>query len=92
MSNYEDEWDLLLERECGITDNDENGQEFPWVFEMVKAERANFTAFEKDMATDRAIATKMVALVDKETELAVQEGQTIQRGRKCKPIRSRWLK
>ncbi|KAJ4296649.1 hypothetical protein N0V90_006697 [Kalmusia sp. IMI 367209] len=92
MSNYEDEWDIILGKECGIVDNDGAAKELPWVYEMVKAERANTTAFEKDMATDRDIATRMVALVDKETELAVLEGQKIQRGRKSRPIRSRWLK
>lgn len=63
-----------------------------WVSVMLEAHEENWQAYEKDIATDKEIAKKMLAIVDEETRLAKLEGQTVVRGRKGKPIKERWLK
>lgn len=95
LSNHEDEWDAILERECGLVEKDTTmyGKFDPlWADEVIKAESANRAAHDSDIQKTMWIAKKMTELVDKETELAIQEGQKIVRGRKHKPIRDRWLK
>ncbi|KAF2447703.1 hypothetical protein P171DRAFT_354440 [Karstenula rhodostoma CBS 690.94] len=95
LSNHEDEWDAILERECDFVEKDTRkyGTFDPlWVDEVIKAESANRAAHDKDVQKTTEIAAKMTELIDKETELALQEGRKIVRGRKIKPIRDRWLK
>ncbi|OAG12840.1 uncharacterized protein CC84DRAFT_1135894 [Paraphaeosphaeria sporulosa] len=95
LSNHEDEWDAILKRECGFVEKDTRkyGTFDPlWVYQVNIAEQANRAAHEKDIKKATETATRMTELIDKETELAIQEGQKIVRGRKTKPIRDRWLK
>jgi hypothetical protein len=94
LSRHEDEWDAILERECDFVDKDskENGSRGPlWELEMIKQEKVNRVVYDKDIKTSTEIAARMTELIDKETELAIQEGRKIVRGRKAKPIRDRWL-
>lgn len=95
IARYEDIWDSLLESECGFVEEHGTEQavdESKWSDEILLAAKTNSAAYEQEMAADRGIAAKMTALVDKEKELALQEGQKIVRGRKARPIRDRWLK
>lgn len=92
LSSYEDDWDAILERDYGILDGDETEEDdMPWTREVRLAYRANADSKDKDYESSRSIAAQMLALVDKETKLAKEEGQPIVRGRKNKPIRPRWL-
>jgi hypothetical protein len=94
LSRHEDEWDAILERECDFVGKDSRGNgshNSLWEHEMIKQEKANRAAYDRDIKTSTEIAARMTELIDKETELAIQEGQKIVRGRKAKPIRDRWL-
>lgn len=78
----------MLEKRFGIK---EGGRGEPkWADALQEASQLNLDAYDKDMATDREIARKMIRIVDEETRLALQEGQKVVRGRKGKPIRPRW--
>lgn len=94
IARYEDDWDAILAAECGFAEEGDNSgrREDQWLHEVKLAERENMNKYENDMAKDREITKRMVELIDKETELARQEGQEVVRGRKNKPIRDRWLK
>lgn len=95
LASYEDEWDLILEQQCGFDEEDamgHQGSELTWSHEFGLWEISNVTNFKELIAKDNKIAEKMMRLVDKETELALQEGETVVRGRKNNPIRSQWLK
>jgi hypothetical protein len=61
-----------------------------WADVMLQAFRENMDGYEKEIETDKAIAKKMLAIVDEETRLAKLEGQTTVRGRRGRPIKSRW--
>ncbi|KAF2691337.1 hypothetical protein K458DRAFT_287291 [Lentithecium fluviatile CBS 122367] len=107
IGRQEDEWDAILERECGFRDENEpeegwNGEgngrsgavaEMPvkWADAMLAAIQENVQAYEKEIQTDKRTVEKMMAIVDAEMELAKREGQTVVRGRKRRPIQSRWL-
>ncbi|KAF1972857.1 hypothetical protein BU23DRAFT_466445 [Bimuria novae-zelandiae CBS 107.79] len=95
LARYEDEWDRILAERFGIVEA-RNGyvwaQEDKWLHEIKVAEMAAQEDFERLNATDRWITKRMVELIDKETELAMQEGQKIVRGRKGRPIRDLSLK
>lgn len=95
MAKYEDEWDKILQTQCGFVEEGETAnptREEKWIYEVRKAESTNIQKHDKEMANDRAIAARMIEILDKETELAKQEGQKVVRGRKSRPIRDRWLK
>lgn len=97
LATYEEEWDQILEMQCGFVEEDEGSvlkrrREDKWQYEVSLAEDANVLKYEKEMATDRKVAAKMVKLIDEETKLAKLEGQKVVRGRKNQPIRDRWLK
>ena len=61
-----------------------------WADVMSQALEKNVIDWKNDLGTDKAIAKKMLAIVDEETRLAKLEGQTVVRGRKGRPIKSRW--
>lgn len=95
LSNHEDEWDAILEREFDFVEKDTRlyGSFDPlWVDEVNVAEHAARVDHDKEMKKVAETTARMTRLVEIETELAVQEGQKIVRGRKSKPIRDRWLK
>lgn len=86
MAQQEDEWDVLVNLRAGrnVDAEDENVR---WVDAIKMSERENQAAYEKDLAKDRGYIRKMQRIVDLETKLALEEGQTIIRGRKKRPIR-----
>jgi len=90
IGQYEDGWDRMLEKNLGFTDKDD--KETSWVHEMKQALMTNEKESQDETRRERHIASKMIALIDQETKLAIEEGQTVIRGRKNKPIRSRFLK
>jgi hypothetical protein len=95
LSNHEDEWDAILEEECGFVEGEtrKHGTFDPlWVDEMRAAEYASRAAYDKEIKKAAEITARMTRLVEMETELAMQEGQQVVRGRKTKPMRDRWLK
>lgn len=57
-----------------------------WTDAIRRAEIENQWAYERDLRKDRDMTKDMQAIVDKEMELALKEGQTIVRGRKRRPI------
>ncbi|KAF1951487.1 hypothetical protein CC80DRAFT_207945 [Byssothecium circinans] len=87
LGRYEDDWDDILKRECGV------GREghMRWADPINEALRESNTAYDKILANDKCITRKMLKIVDEETKLAELEGQKVVRGRKGKPIKSRWL-
>jgi len=101
IAKYEDEWDAILRRECGFKGEHDSGEvdgrgngapqrPAKWADVMLQAWEENADVFEKDLMTDKAIARKMLGIVDAETRLAKLEGQTVVRGRKGRPIKPRW--
>jgi hypothetical protein len=85
MAQQEDEWDALVNMRAGRNVDGFDGVK--WVDAVKMNERLNQEAYEKDQARDREIIRKMQRIVDLETEMALEEGQTIVRGRKKRPIR-----
>ena len=77
----EDEWDNLLEEQLG-----KGKDTVKWTDAIRRAEIENQWAYERDLRKDRDMTKDMQAIVDKEMELALKEGQTIVRGRKRRPI------
>lgn len=89
MAQQEDNWDDIVNRQAGKNLDDdtstlEDGGR--WVDAVKASEQDNLDAYRSDLAKDRMITRKMQRIVDRETELALQEGQTIIRGRKKRPI------
>ena len=88
IARHEDVWDSILEQDHGIGSGDEEAnatkgkRESNWVDVMNNAHRENMKLYETDLATDRALARKMQTIVDKETALALKEGQDVTRGRR----------
>jgi hypothetical protein len=82
MCKNEDVWDELIGMELG-----KRGDTVRWVDAIRLSEWENYRAYEKDLQRDRDVTTKMQRIVDEETKLALEEGQTIVRGRKRHPIR-----
>ena len=81
VCRQEDDWDDLLKGQLG---NDEDSVK--WTDAVRQAETENHWAYERDLRKDRDMMRDMQAIVDKEMELALKEGQTIIRGRKRRPI------
>jgi hypothetical protein len=86
MAQQEDEWDAIVSMRAGrnVDGNDKGVQ---WVDAIRLSERENQDAYERDQAKDKEITRKMQRIVDLETKLALEEGQTIIRGRKKRPIK-----
>lgn len=82
MCKQEDEWDMLINAQLKEPEEDT----VRWTDAIRLSERENQEAYEKDLRKDRETTKKMQTIVDLETELALQEGQTIIRGRKKSPI------
>lgn len=82
ICKQEDEWDGLIDSQLEAREDD-----VKWIDAIKVSERENQEAYEKDVRKDREITKKMQRIVDLETKLALQEGQTIVRGRKRNPIR-----
>jgi hypothetical protein len=86
MAQQEDEWDDLVNTRAGRSiDGDDNGVK--WVDAVRMSEWRNQETYERDQAYERETTRKMQKIVDLETRMALQEGQTIVRGRKRRPIR-----
>jgi hypothetical protein len=85
ISAQEDEWDEILETELGFTEKEETRTEGKWVDEVEHAHSQNAKFHERDLRRSKAMAKIMLELVDKETELALKEGQKIIRGRPRPP-------
>jgi hypothetical protein len=81
MCKQEDEWDVLMNAQLKTREDN-----VKWADAIELSERENQEAYEKDLLKDRDITKKMQKIVDLETKLALQEGQTIVRGRKRSPI------
>lgn len=85
MAKQEDDWDEMVDIGAGRRmDGPDNG--VMWVDAVRLSERENQDDYERDQAKDRRLVTKMQRIVDTETKLALEEGQTIVRGRKKKPL------
>jgi hypothetical protein len=86
FAKQEDEWDALVSMCAGRSiDGDDGGVK--WVDAVISSERENRHAYEKIVANDKETTRKMQKIIDLETKLALEEGQTIVRGRKKRPIR-----
>jgi len=85
MARQEDMWDTIIGEYCGRSI--EGNTSVKWVDAVHSSERENQHAYEADLANDKAIIKRMQSIVDQETKLALQEGQTIFRGRTRRPIR-----
>lgn len=82
MCENEDKWDELISARFNRREDNVS-----WTESVNTALRLNQNAYTKDVAKDRSLIRKMQQIVDQETKLALQEGQTIVRGRKRRPIR-----
>jgi len=86
MAQQEDEWDVLVNTHAG-RNVDAEDEKVRWVDAIKMSERENQVAYEKDLAKDRGYIRKMQRIVDLETKLALEEGQTVIRGRKKRPLK-----
>lgn len=93
VARQEDEWDEILIKQfgLGVMEDGHSHKDPKWIVALQGAHWASINAYEQELATDRELAKKMLAIVDEETRLAKLEGQEVIRGRKGKPIRPRWL-
>jgi hypothetical protein len=82
MCKDEDAWDALINTQLKKREDT-----VKWTDAIRLSERENYDAYEKDQQKDRDITKKMQRIVDEETKLALEEGQTIMRGRRRRPIR-----
>ncbi|KAF2748138.1 hypothetical protein M011DRAFT_422345 [Sporormia fimetaria CBS 119925] len=84
LTVQEDRWDQILREELGIPEGTEGTREGKWSDAVRKAYADNTKQYETEVTRDKAIADKMLEIVDKETELALKEGQKIVRGRRVR--------
>lgn len=89
IAQHEDEWDAIVQGKGNMKDT--TNAKVQWIDAVDHACRLDSKAYEMALARDRAHTEKMIQIVDAETKLAKEEGQVIRRGRKTRPIRSRWL-
>jgi hypothetical protein len=82
MCKDEDVWDELINARLKKREDTVR-----WTDAIRLSERENYVAYEKDQQKDWDITKKMQRIVDEETKLALEEGQTIVRGRRRRPIR-----
>ena len=82
MCKDEDVWDELINARLKKREDTVR-----WTDAIRLSERENYEAYERDQQKDRDITKKMQRIVDEETKLALEEGQTIVRGRRRRPIR-----
>lgn len=82
LAKQEDEWDALVAHHSRRY---EDGGK--WVDAVYDAERENVAVYDAELAQDKEMTRKMLAIVDEETRLALEEGQEVIRGRKKAPIR-----
>ncbi|EMD61415.1 hypothetical protein COCSADRAFT_39148 [Bipolaris sorokiniana ND90Pr] len=81
MCEEEDAWDALINAQLQTREDD-----VKWTDAIRQSEWLNQEAYKKDMRKDREITKKMQNIVDLETKMALEEGQTIVRGRRRRPI------
>jgi hypothetical protein len=86
FAQQEDAWDALINMHAGGCIDGED-DEVKWVDAVKSSEKDNQKAYEKVMAGDKEVTRKMQRIIDLETKLALEEGQTIIRGRRKRPIR-----
>jgi hypothetical protein len=86
MARQEDEWDALVNKRAG-RNIDGREDDVKWVHAITISERLNQEVHERSQAREKATTRKMQKIVDLETRLALQEGQTIVRGRKKRPLK-----
>lgn len=90
LAEQEDDWDDLVRMECGSVATEEKGnsceETYPvfWVDAIEHAQANNTQRYREALQKDKQIAMKMQEIVDAETKLALEEGQTIIRGRRGK--------
>jgi hypothetical protein len=82
ICQQEDAWDVLVNEQLKKREDT-----VKWTDAIRLSERENQEAYEKDLRRDRELTRKMQRIVDMETKLALEEGQTIMRGRRRHPIR-----
>jgi hypothetical protein len=91
---FNDDYERDIGRQPGHHGHDNGGvpqRSVKWTDIIRQAIKENEATYAEDLKTDRVIAKKMLDIVDEETRLAKLEGQTVVRGRKRRPIKSRWL-
>ncbi|KAF2463146.1 uncharacterized protein BDR25DRAFT_246316 [Lindgomyces ingoldianus] len=92
IAEYEDRWDDIISTHFGVLQGEGNRRreegEVTWAYEVEQAMRENASAHERDLNRDKAIAWKMQRIVDKETALALEEGEKIVRGRRGRKEKS----
>ncbi|ORX95405.1 hypothetical protein BCR34DRAFT_629022 [Clohesyomyces aquaticus] len=85
IATQEETWDDIIAEHFALVDGKGEGNQEPtWTQAIAEAERINTAKHDHDMASDRVTARRMQKIVDQETALALQEGQTIIRGRRVR--------
>lgn len=90
LAKQEDEWDTLINTCKGKDVDAEDGAQgdgVRWTDAVTASEENNLRMYYAEQAKSEELRRKMQRIVDLETKLALQEGQTIIRGRKKKPIK-----
>lgn len=82
ICQQEDAWDALITAQLK-----EREDTVKWADAIHVSARENQEAHEADIRKDREMTRKMQGIVEMETKLALEEGQTVMRGRKRHPIR-----
>ena len=83
IAKQEDEWDALLRDECGFRDERGEGS---WMQAVNDTIEVTWEAMSREYEQAREKGRQMLEIVDRETALALQEGQTVFRGRRRRPL------
>lgn len=86
MSKQEDDWDALVNERAQRNIDGHDG-DVRWADAVRLGLRENQDNYDRDNAYDKELIKKMQRIVDLETAMALEEGQTIIRGRRKRPIR-----
>ena len=82
LARQEDHWDTLV-----LAQLNQREDKIKWTDAIHEAEKQNSMLKDEETAQDQKLIQKMQKIVDKETELALEEGQEVVRGRRKAPIR-----
>lgn len=81
LARQEDEWDEILLRDHGVTEGGKQDQ-VKWMDALEVAMGINRSLWDRAWLKRKEVAAQMLAIVDREMELARQEGTEVMRGRK----------
>ena len=82
LAMQEDDWDEILLRDSGVVGEGGEQDMVKWMDFPELAMGLNRSWWDRTLAKRHSTAAQMLAIVDRETELAKQEGTEVARGRR----------